>query len=340
MSSSTLRPGAEIFVDSQPLELALGGVIEEPRVAYELIGAADAPIVVVVGGISAGSHVCGHARDPDAGWWEAIVGEGRALDLTRWRVLGIDWIGGAGASTGPVRGSGELFPPVTSHDQAAVLRRLLEAIGGPTARFEALVGSSYGGMVALAFAEAFPADVDKILVLCAAHTSDPWTTGARALSRRVLRLGIEGRAIDGVEREAISIARGLGMLSYRTREEFIERFETTPSVVDGRVRFEVESYLEARGRAFVRDFGAEALHGLSESIDVHRVDPKQIPVDTYLAAAPSDMLVPIATVRELANSLPAKRRFVEIDSLFGHDAFLKEVEIVGEFVRDSLGGVS
>src|SRR5690606_31751478 len=86
-----------------PLELPLarGGTLRGAHLAFEAVGPADAPVVLVQGGISAGRHVAAHPGDPTPGWWEGIAGAGLALDTTRLRVLGIDWLGGAGASTGP-----------------------------------------------------------------------------------------------------------------------------------------------------------------------------------------------------------------------------------------------
>lgn len=341
MTSTDVAPGVEVFFDAADFELEHGARIDGLRLGYKSYGPVDAPLCVVLGGISANAHVCSDGVDRRPGWWQDIVGERRAIDLTRFRVIGIDWLGGCGASSGPADGAA-LFSPVSSRDQARALRRLLVSLGCD--RAHAIVGASYGGMVALAFAREFPDAVDRIACLCAAHRSDPHTTAARALARRVLRFGLQvsgGRSGPELD-EALSIARGLGMLSYRTREEFSARFDRGFDFREqGGIEyahFEPEDYLEARGRDFAERYSAGGIHTLSQSIDLHDVDPSSIEVDAHIAATPSDRLVHIDVVRELVASYAGSARFEEIDSIYGHDAFLKEVDQVSAFVRASVEG--
>ena len=216
------------------------------RLPYEVLGPASAPATVVLGGISAGRHLARTITDPRRGWWPGVVGEGGALDPARRRLVGIDYLGG--------RSDSQLLRPVTTRDQARAVAAVLDDLGIAAA---SLVGASYGGMVALAFAELFPARVARLAVLCAAHRTHPMATALRSLQRSAASLGADaGRAARGV-----ALARALAMTTYRSAAEFEERFDwapLTPGDPGGSpARFPVEDYLDARGADFVRHFEAD-----------------------------------------------------------------------------------
>ena len=128
--------------------LHFGGSLDDVRVAYRLAGRSGAPVVAVLGGISAGRYVFGLPGERP-GWWDESIGPGRALDTDRYRVLGIDFLGGSHDTTGP--SSGEAFPTVSAFDQGDMIVRLLDQLG--IDRLHGSVGASYGGMVTLALAQ-------------------------------------------------------------------------------------------------------------------------------------------------------------------------------------------
>lgn len=284
---------------------------------WELTGRHDRPVVAVLGGISAGRHVTANAADPSAGWWQELVGPGAAIDTDEHRVLGIDWL---------VPDEG----PVTTHDQAAALARVLDHLH--LTHLTAIVGASYGGMVALAFAERYPHRVGRLAVLCAAHEPHPMATAHRVIQRRIIRLGLAaGTPCDGV-----ALARALGITTYRTAEEFAARFSGPAEDRDGALRFRVEGYLDHGGSRYAARCTPERYLALSESIDSHRVEPERITTPTELLAVHGDGIAPPWQVRELAARLKGPSRVVEITSHFGHDAFLKAVEPVGAFLQETL----
>ena len=126
------------------------------------------------------------------------------------------------------------------------------------------------------------------------------------------------------------------MTTYRTPEELHQRFDDAPEHgPDGWARFPVESYLEARGEAFADHFDAQTFLRLSESLDLHRVDPKALTVPTTLVAVRSDRLVPPEQLRQLAAETSGPVKLIEIDSLYGHDAFLKEISTLTPILRDA-----
>jgi homoserine O-acetyltransferase len=313
-----------------PLPLDAGGVLDGCEVAFSAYGDPTAPAVVVLGGISAGRHVVAHADDPRPGWWPHLVGPRLAVDTDELRVLGIDFVGGTGASSSPTRWSRQApFPTISTRDQARAIAGLLDQMA--INRIHAAIGSSYGGMVALAFASLFPDRVDRLVVISAAHESHPMATALRGLQRRIVRLGLSTGEVDN----ALGIARGIAMTAYRTPDEFALRFGNDPSRTPDGLRFPVDEYLEHCGRAFSAEFSADAFLCLSESIDLHRIDPATVNVPATLVAVDTDSLVPSWQMRALHAALEDST-LLEISSIYGHDAFLKEPDAITRIVRDAL----
>jgi homoserine O-acetyltransferase len=299
-----------------PFSLRHGGSIEDLRVAWRLEGAPGAPVVAAMGGISAHRRIF-DAEAPREGWWSELAGPGRPLDSDRFRLLGFDFLGGSGQTTGPTAGE-PVFPSISSSDQAALLAALCDHL--EIATLKAIAGASYGGMVALAFAERHPGRVQRLLVISAAHRSSPMATAWRSVEREAVRFGLARGDGPG----GLRLARALAMATYRSRAEFEQRFESEAESSDGRFVFPVERYLFARGDEYSRRYSPGAFLCLSESIDLHRVDPGSIEVPTALVGVLEDQLVPIEDMRELASRLGGPQRLFEFSSLYGHDAFLKE----------------
>ncbi len=310
----------------EPFALHHGGRLDGVRLAWRLVGPADAPVVAVLGGISAHRRVVAE----DDGWWATLVGEGRALCSRRYRILGIDFLGGSGESSGPQR-NGPRFPSVSSYDQAAVLDRLVAELG--LGRLHAIVGASYGGMVALAAGERFPALASRLLVISGADRAHPMSTAWRSVQREIVRFGIaRGDAAGGLK-----LARALAMATYRSPAEFVQRFAGPPREEAVGFRFPVEDYLHSRGDAYAARYVPEAFVCLSESIDLHRADAACVRTPTTLVAVREDQLVPLADLRALAAAMP-RARLHEIGSLYGHDAFLKEPDQLRPIFADCLEG--
>ncbi len=297
----------------QPYTLHYGDVLPDPKVAFRLIGPADGPLIAVLGGISAHRMVAGPAGE---GWWPEIVGPGLGIDTRHFRVLGIDYLGGRGDSSTPQ--SGGKFPPLSSYDQAEVLHAILRHLG--VAQLHAIVGASYGGMVALCFAERHAALVKRIVVLSAADRAQVLSTAWRSVQRQIVREAIA----RGDGPAGLKLARALAMATYRSAVEFQLRFGATPVRNEDRFRFPIEDYLFARGDDYVQKYRAESFLVLSESIDLHQMDATQVHTPATLIAVREDQLVPFADMQALSARLNGPRQLIEINSIFGHDAFLKE----------------
>jgi homoserine O-acetyltransferase len=298
-------------------------LIEVPP--YEVFGPRGAPTILVLGGISANRHICANGVDPTPGWWESIAGRGRALDTTKYQLVGCDFIdGGRGVDGRPER-------IVRTHDQADAIVAALDEIG--IEKVDAVIGASYGGMVALALAERYPHLLERLIVIGAAHEAHPMSTALRSIQRRIVQLGIE----TGREHESLVIARSLAMTTYRTATEFAERFESTPSkVTENDAFFPVESYLRHHGESFASRWRAERFLALSLSGDLHRVTPRNISTQTLLVAAEGDAIVPRVQMETLSREIGGRCRLVDLPSRNGHDAFLTEPETLGAIIRDEL----
>jgi homoserine O-acetyltransferase/O-succinyltransferase len=287
--------------------------------ATSLVGPRGAPVIAVLGGISASKHVTSSTSDPSPGWWEDMVGPGRAIDTRQFRVLGIDYVTSAQ--------SGE---PVTTFDQAEVLATALDQAGIRT--LHAVVGASYGGMVALAFGARFPERASRLIVISAAHESDPITTALRHLQRRVVELGSE----VGRERDGLAIARGIAMTSYLTPRHFDERLAGCDRNDSRVVEDRIGAYLRTRGEQFAEKWTSERYNALSLSLDLHKIRPEDVTVPSTVIAITGDRLVPIAQSRELALRLGGPSQLIELDSSHGHDAFLGDSFRIAPFISELL----
>lgn len=309
------------------LQLYHGGRLEGVRIAWRIVGERG-PVVAALGGISAGRYVTGATP---RGWWADVVGPGGALDSDRYRILGFDFLGGSGQTTGPR--SGETgFPSVSSFDQAGVLVSLLDHLQIPT--LHAIVGASYGAMVALAFAQRFGARVERVVAISGADRAHPLSTAWRSVQRSIVRYALT----KGDGAEGLRLARALAMATYRSPQEFAARFSSPAKQVDGQFQFPVEGYLLSRGDAYAASYVPEAFVCLSESIDLHAIDASQIRVPVTLVAVREDQIVPLSDMQALRKTLGARATLVEVSSLYGHDAFLKEVDTLRRVFRAALDG--
>jgi homoserine O-acetyltransferase len=289
-------------------------------VRYLWCGAVDAPTVIVLGGITACRDVTTLDGTAVPGWWQALVGAGAAIDLDRYRVLSIDWLTPCELGVAAV----------SSEDQADALAALLDALDIHCV--QAVVGASYGAMVALAFAARHPRALEQLLLLAGAHRPHPLASAQRSVQRGIVRLGLAGGQVE----EALGLARQLAVTTYRGREEFARRFAGAPEFRDGRFRLPVEAYLEYQGRRFVERFDAARFLALSESIDLHDIAPERIPTPTTLVGFTSDLLVPLADLCELQRRLHGPATLEVLESPYGHDAFLKEPHQLAPLLRAAL----
>ena len=370
------EPGRRQFVRiavDRPLMLDGGGRLSDVDVAYETWGrlAPDGNNAVLVCHAWTGdSHVTDtddHGRGAP-GWWEGVVGPGLALDTDRHFIVCVNVLGGCQGSTGPAsphpgdgQPYGSRFPVVTVRDMVRVQKELADRLG--IDRWLSVVGGSMGGMQALEWAIMYPRRVTSIIPVCACTEATAQQIAWTAIGRRAIRLDPGWHGGDYYDappgegpQEGLAIARQLAQVTFRSDEVFTDRFgrsladaDTDP--LDLWQRFEVERYLDYHGDKLVRRFDANSYLLLGKAMDLHDVARGRGSRTAALAriAAPvlslgvwSDLLYPSYQQRQLAELVIAaggRARYAEIDSPHGHDAFLIDVDQVGDAIAKFLAEV-
>lgn len=324
--ASPIEPAADAALGAParrgdlPLSLALThGGVSEIMFRYEVVGGDDAPVIVAAGGISAGRHAVASREFAEPGWWQAQAG---SLGLPGYRLLSFDWVGADGA----------IDRAIDPADQAEALVRLLDDLCVP--KLAGFVGASYGAMVGLHVASRFPDRCGPLLAISGSGAPHPYSSACRSLQRRAIAFG----ETIGDRASGVALARAMAMLTYRTPAEFADRFAAPPRIEDGRLRVAADDYLDHHGNRHVRRMSAIAYRRLSESIDLHRVDPGAVCVPARFVAVDSDALVPAADIEAFAQAVPGAT-FRRIGSRFGHDAFLKEDAAIAAILDDFLASL-
>ena len=321
--AGTVLPPAERYILAVELQLKHAG----HRTLYlkvEAVGAPTAPVVWLAGGISSHRHAVANALDGSAGWWQDAIGAQRTLDPARFRLLSFDWLGA----------DGDLDVAIDTADQADAIAAVLDALG--ITQLHAFVGASYGGMVGLQFAARHRQRLQRLVCLSAAHRPHPYASAFRALQRQIVALG----QLQCADQLGLALARQLAMLSYRTPQEFAERFAAPATLEHGHCRTAAEDYLAACGAKYIARWHPTAFLRLSESIDLHALDPAQIKVPTWLFAVEQDWLTSVAELQALAAAIDAPVVLQRIESRYGHDSFLKEIDAVDALLQSALHDVS
>ncbi|MHB1018361.1 MAG: homoserine O-acetyltransferase MetX [Coriobacteriia bacterium] len=355
--SATATSGPRTLTLDGTIQLAGGGTLAGVEVAYETFGTLDhaaSNAMLVCHALSGDAHVAsGPGSDGVVrpGWWDDMVGPGHAIDTGRYFVICANVLGGCSGTTGPAaidpqtgRRWGLRFPLVTVEDMVDVQARLLDALG--VTRLLAVVGGSMGGMQALAWAARYPDRVDS--VVAAATTA---RLGAQAIAfNEVGRAAILADpafeagdyAAGSQPADGLAIARMVGHITYLSQEGMREKFgrrlrHRDEHAFDFVTEFEVESYLAYQGRRFVERFDANTYLYMTKAMDYFDWRPPITgPLPRFLVLSfTSDWLFTTAQARETVRALlerGADVSFAEIDSPYGHDAFLLETERQGALI--------
>ncbi len=365
--SAALRPPAtaRVLELPGPIPLAAGGTLPRVRVAYETWGElapAGDNAVLVCHALTGSSHVAGDAAEP--GWWDGVVGPGRALDTDRHLVVAPNLLGSCYGTTGPGdpdpttgRPWGMTFPVITPRDMVEVQHRLLLRLG--VRRLALVVGGSLGGMLVWQWLVDHPEMVAAAAPIAAAPQASAWSIALNSVARGAILADSawSGGAYQGEGPAAgLALARQIAMISYRSEAEMAVRFgRGATGVAPGEApprgsRFAVESYLQHHGDKLVRRFDARSYVVLTEAMDRHDVARGHRDLDAALARATarvlgigisSDVLFFPHEVREAVDTLATlgkDARYAELESIHGHDAFLIELDAVGRLLRGLLEG--
>jgi homoserine O-acetyltransferase len=365
-----IAPGTRFAALPSPFPMKRGEALHSARVAYETWGRLDAArgnAILIVTGLSPSAHAASNADNPEPGWWEAMLGPGKAIDTDRWFVVCVNTLGSCKGSTGPASVNPATsapyrldFPDLSIEDCANASFEVLRTLG--IEQLACMIGNSMGGMVALAFLKLHPGAARGHINVSGSARALPFSIAIRSLQREAIRLDPEwnhGNYDDAhYPVNGMRMARKLGVVTYRSAIEWDGRF--------GRVRledemreeddpfgleFEVERYLEAHAQRFVHQFDPNCYLYLSRSMDWFDLAETaggdvmaglaSIRVEKSLSiGVHTDILFPLQQQEQVAEGLRAggaDAEFVDLPSPQGHDAFLVDIDRFGPVIAGFLG---
>ncbi|MFE0521002.1 homoserine O-acetyltransferase [Streptomyces sp. NPDC058954] len=357
-------PGRRLWhVRERPLPLEAGGELPAVRLAFETWGrlAADrSNAVLVLHALTGDSHVAGPAEPghPTPGWWDGLIGPGLALDTDRWFVVAPNVLGGCQGSTGPSstrpdgRRWGGSFPFLTQRDQIAAEAGLADALG--IDHWALVIGGSMGGMRAVEWAVSYPERTNALLLLATTAAASAEQIAWAGIQLHAIRSDPHWRGGDYHDtgrgpHAGLGLARRIAHVTYRSEPELQVRFGRTPQHMeepwkDG--RYQVESYLDHHAAKLVRRFDAGSYVVLADAMNAHdigrgrggtRAALRRVTARTLVAGVSTDRLYPLTQQAELAAGIRTADRLRTIESAYGHDGFLIEVEQVAALVHELLG---
>jgi homoserine O-acetyltransferase len=376
----------------EPVRLDCGRELFPVRVAYETYGTLSPQrdnVILVCHALSGDAHAAGFARTPGAastrdgfaaddrdgaagkalGWWDGMIGPGKAFDTSRYFVVATNLLGGCRGTTGPsspdpATGApyGTDFPVITVADMVRTERAFLDALG--INRLAAVAGGSLGGMQAFEWAILYPDQVDAVVAIASTHALHPQGMAWNAIAREAIMRDPDwqgghyygtGRAPEA----GLGVARMVGHVTYLSGEALDTKFGRRLQDSDDlrytltEPEFQVESYLRHQASSFVRRFDANTYLYTSRALtyfDLARQHGggsltqalKGVAARTLLIAFSSDWLYPPTGSEEIAGALRSLDKPVEfevIDAPYGHDCFLleeaRQTPIIQRFLRSS-----
>lgn len=360
-NNSTIRTNnVRLYDDTRPFQFESGVLLAPIDVAYETYGSLNRErtnAILVCHALSGDAHAAGISSDGQPGWWDGIVGEGKALDPAKHFIVCSNFLGSCNGTTGPAsinprtgKPYRAAFPQMTVRDMVRVQYELLKRIG--IRRLKAVVGGSLGGMQVLEWALMYPEFVEAIIPIATAARHSAWCIGLN----EVARLGIlsdpgwnDGSYTSQPER-GLALARMIAMITYRSRESLEKKFgQARQDEQKGRglfdelspVEFQIESYLRYQGEKLVDRFDAATYVAITRAMDAHDVSRGRgslaealgrVRARTLSIGISTDVLYPPEEQREIASLIPGAE-YHEIESPYGHDAFLIEFEQLNWLVR-------
>ena len=351
------------FAPPHGLALESGRSLGSVTVAYETYGRLNAEksnAVLVCHALSGDAHAAGvHSGDPKPGWWDSMIGPGKAFDTDKYFVICSNVLGGCKGTTGPSSvnpATGEpyglSFPVVTVGDMVEVQRRLIDHLG--IDKLLSVSGGSMGGMQVLQWAASYPDRVRSVIPMATSTKHSPQQIAFDEVGRQAIMADPSWRAGNyykhGQPERGLALARMIGHITYMSdqsmEEKFSRKLKAGEYTFSFATEFEVEGYLKHRGDSFVQRFDANSYLYLTKALDYFDLSGEKLvplggPIHTrfLVIAFKSDWLYPPYQSKEIANFLRTRHAdvtYCEIQSTYGHDAFLLEFEQETNLIRHFL----
>jgi homoserine O-acetyltransferase/O-succinyltransferase len=375
-SSAAPPPAVRYAALPDPFPMWKGGQLARAQIAYECWGELNperSNAILLFTGLSPTAHAASSAGNRDPGWWENMIGPGRAIDTDRFFVMCVNSLGSCFGSTGPSSinpATGKSyrleFPELSVEDIARAGFEAARSLG--IRQLDTVMGPSLGGMVVVAFAAVAPGGSRRLLSISGSSAALPFAIALRSLQRESImsdpawQAGQYQDTAHGPQ-SGMRLARKLGTITYRSAEEWRGRFARSPLSTVGRKavaqsmkrfpegfgpRFDVESYLEAQAERFVRIFDPNCYLYISRAMDNFDVAAHGDVVTTYKRArlesalvigVESDLLFTIREQAQIAADLQAagvSTTFTALPSVEGHDAFLVDLPRFDAAIRGFL----
>lgn len=340
----------------KPLKLVSGKTLGPIEVAYETYGRlspAGDNVVFICHALSGGAHAAGFnsPNDKKPGWWDIMIGPGKAIDTSKYYVICSNFLGSYYGTTGPSSinpATGKPynldFPLITIADMVEVQKLLLDKLG--IRQLLSVIGGSMGGMQVLQWAIEYPDFVKSAIVIAATTSLGPQAIAFDAVGRNAILSDMEaGRA----PKNGLATARMIGHITYLSKESMREKFgrdlrSADKYSYDFSSEFSVETYLDYQGQSFVERFDANSYLYITKAMDYFDLAREHGSVEQAFAKTKSrflivsftsDWLFTPAQLEEMVNALVAQRKpvsYCNIFSPYGHDAFLLEPETLGRLI--------
>jgi len=349
------------------LPLECGRTLGPVTLAYETYGRLNAEksnAILILHALSGDAHAAGfHKGAKTAGWWDSMIGPGKAFDTARYFVICSNVIGGCQGSTGPSSINPKTgkpyaldFPMITIGDMVQAQRRLIDHLG--IEKLLCVAGGSMGGMQALQWVASYPERVCSAIPIATTLKHSAQQIAFNEVVRSCIMADPEWRRGNYYDysqpARGLALARMIGHITFMSdrsmEEKFSRRLKNGCYSFEFTTDFEVEGYLRYRGDSFVKRFDANSYLYITKALDYFdlsgdKLAPKGKHIDTrfLVISFKSDWLYPPYQSQEIVRRLKASRieaTSCEIPSTYGHDAFLVEVEQQTHLIRHFLQKVS
>lgn len=354
----------------EPIKLESGKTIEDVTVAYETYGKLNkekSNAILICHALTGDSHAAGwHKGDRKPGWWEIVIGPGKALDTEKYFIICSNVLGGCMGTTGPSsinsktgKEYGIDFPVITIKDMVDVQKKLVESFN--INQLYSVIGGSMGGMQVLQWVVSYPKMMRKAILIATTARSSPQQIAFNEVGRQ--SIFSDPNWNDGnyyekndIPKNGLSVARMIAHITYLSDESMYLKFgrdlqDKDEISYDLGMDFQVESYLHHQGESFVKRFDANSYLFITKAVDLFDLSVNNSLVDGFkdieakieVISVDSDWLYPTEQSTEIVTALSANEvevSFSEIKSNYGHDAFLLEKGqlnyIMSKFLADNV----